>query len=123
MTIDDLTEVLNRGFSNIQKQIDDLNLQINDLNLMTGKGFNDVQNQINGLALGQKGLAFEQKEFRNEANTKFSKLEKDMVWVKDILESHTTILKDLDQERIFIVHRTDRIESDVELIKKRLKTA
>lgn len=109
MTIDDLMRVLDQGFGNIQKQID-------DLNLMTGRGFNDVQSQINS-------LAFEQKEFRSESSEKFSKLEKDMTWVKDILEAHTKMLKDLDEEKVFVVHRTDRIENDVEILKKHLKIA
>jgi len=48
-------------------------------------------------------------------------LQSDMTWVKDILEAHTKMLKDLGEEKVFIVHRTDRIENDVEIIKKRLK--
>ncbi|MCX6809527.1 MAG: hypothetical protein NTZ65_02135 [Candidatus Berkelbacteria bacterium] len=114
MTIDDLAQSMSEGFRNVQKQFKNVQKQIDNLALITGEGFNDTQKQINN-------LYFEQKEFRAEASGKFFKLEKDMVWVKEILEGHTGILKDLDEERIFVIHRTDRIEDDVEIIKKRLK--
>ena len=116
MTIDELAEIVNKGFSNVQSQVSGLNKRIDDLELMTGNGFNDVQNQIND-------LAFDHREFRKESNERFSKLEKDMGWVKEVLEAHTKILKDLDEEKIFMIHRTDRIENDVNLLKKRLKIA
>jgi hypothetical protein len=116
MTIDDLAQLMGVGFENVQKQFGDVQKQIEDLTLITGKSFNETQKQINN-------LYFEQKEFRSESSEKFSKLEKDMIWVKDILEAHTKMLKDLDEEKVFVVHRTDRIENDVEILKKRLKVA
>ena len=91
-------------------------ITLNEILESVQNGFTDLQEQINK-------IYFEQKEFRSESSEKFFKLEKDMTWVKDILEAHTKILKDLDEEKVFVVHRTDRIESDVELVKKRLKIA
>jgi len=50
-------------------------------------------------------------------------LEKDNTWIKGILEKHTTILKHLDEERIFTLSYVKRLENEIEQIKKHLQIA
>lgn len=52
---------------------------------------------------------------------RFDKLEKDNIWIKDILESHSTILARLDQERVFTINHVNRSEVEIIKIKKHLK--
>lgn len=102
ITIDDLATMVMDEFNAVRKE---LRGEVGSVRKDINTGFFAVNERLGNLVTDTSGL------------------KKDMVWVKDILESHTKILKDLDEERIFIVHRTDRIENDVELLKKRLKTA
>jgi len=50
-------------------------------------------------------------------------LKSDMVWVKDILEKQSGTLLRLDQERVFSLNYIQRLEKEVEKIKKQLKIA
>jgi len=59
----------------------------------------------------------------DKIDKRLTKVEKDVTWIKEILEKHTTMLKDLDQERVFIINRVTRLEKELELIKKQLKVA
>ncbi len=59
----------------------------------------------------------------DQQDAKINKLSKDMNWVKDILDSHTGMLRRLDDERLAGVYRTDRIEKQVADMKKQLKLA
>lgn len=59
----------------------------------------------------------------DKIDKRLTKVEKDVVWIKEILEKHTTMLRNLDQERIFIINRVTRLEKEIELIKKQLKVA
>ena len=89
---------------------------IDDLAVMVAKGFADLEQRIN--------VRFDKLENKFETLAKrVVTIEKDITWIKEILESHTTILRDLSEEKTFIVHRIDRIEKEVELIKKNLKIA
>lgn len=59
----------------------------------------------------------------HEQNERFIKLEENIVWIKNILESHSTTLARLDQERIFTINHVERLESEIQTIKKFLKLA
>jgi archaellum component FlaC len=89
---------------------------IDDLAVMIANEFGQVRKEM---ANGFREL----KEEIADIKTRITKVEKDIIWIKAVLESHTTILRDLSEEKTFIVHRMDRIEKEVELIKKNLKIA
>ena len=98
MTIDDLATMVMDEFGRVREEIQNIRKETRDGFFVVGNRFDNLENDVTGL-------------------------KKDMIWVKDILEAHTKMLKDLDEEKVFVVHRTDRIESDVEILKKRLKVA
>ena len=56
-------------------------------------------------------------------NEKITELSKSIGWVKDVLDDHTLMLRNLDDERLAGIHRTDRIEKDIVSMKKQLKLA
>ena len=112
ISIDDLATIVMKEFTAVREEMN--------------AGFSEVGEQIIGLKKDNSGLKEDVSGLKEGVlglKEDVSGLKKDMVWVKEILESHTKMLKDLDEERIFMVHRTDRIESDVDLVKKRLKIA
>lgn len=98
-------------------------MTIDDLAALVMDEFGRVREEIKNTREETRGGFFEVGENITELKSDVAGLKKDMVWVKDILEAHTKMLKDLDEEKVFVVHRTDRIENDVEILKKRLKVA
>jgi len=64
-----------------------------------------------------KGFSDQNERF----DKRFDKLEKDNTWIKEVLESHTGMLNRLDQERMFTINHVNRLESDINKIKKQLK--
>ncbi|MFH1854988.1 MAG: hypothetical protein ABH810_01080 [bacterium] len=94
VTLDEVLEAVNNGFTGVQEQI------------------NDLKTDIFGLKTDVSGL-----------KTDVGGLKHDMVWVKDTLEKHTTMLKRLDEERIFTLNYVKRLEKEIAFIKKHLKIA
>ena len=94
VTLDEVLQSVNRGFTGVQEQINDLKIDVSDL-----------KTDVSGL------------------KTDVSGLKHDMAWVKDTLEKHTTMLKRLDEERIFTLNYVKRLEKEIAFIKKRLKIA
>ena len=106
MTIDDLATLVMGEFTAVRKEFRD-----------------ELQSEVGSLRKDVKAGFFAIDERFNNLENDVSGLKKDIVWVKVILEAHTKMLKDLGEEKVFVVHRTDRIENDVEVLKKRLKIA
>lgn len=116
MTIDDLALIIRSGLKEAKKDNNDLAALVMD-------EFGRVREEIKNTREETRGGFFEIGEHITELKGDVAGLKKDMIWVKDILEAHTKMLKDLDEEKVFVVHRTDRIENDVEILKKHLKIA
>jgi hypothetical protein len=94
-------------------------MSINDLAVMINGGFSDMQSQINRLEVKFDGT---QNRIGDLSKTQGS-IKQDMIWIKDILEKHTMILQRLDEERIFTLNYVQRLEKEINIIKKRLKIA
>ena len=107
--VDKRFDVVDKRFDGVDKKFDDVDKSIGDLAASTAVGFEKMHKYVDN--------RFEMVDIA------LLELRKDARWTRDVLDKHAGWNLTLDQERIFIVHRTDRIESDVELIKKRLKTA
>ncbi len=103
--LNDVLEAVNKGFTSVQKQFDGIQNQFDGIQ----NQFDEIQNQF--AAMGER---FDRLESR------VANLESDMKWVKDILEGHSTILKRLDEERLFMFHRQNRLEDRIEKIEKHL---
>lgn len=99
---------------------------IDDLAVMVARGFSEMDERFERVYKRFDGVdkRFDRIESRlDRLEKRIERIEADIIWIKEILEKHTKMLKDLSEEKIFIVHRIDRIEKEVELIKKRLKIA
>jgi vacuolar-type H+-ATPase subunit I/STV1 len=84
---------------------------------------NKIEKLIDDLAISvSKGFDHQNERF-DKLESRFDNLEKDNVWIKDILEKQTTTLERLDQERIFTFNYIKRLEAEVNKIKKQLKIA
>ena len=80
-------------------------VQLEDILVAVNNGFTAVEGRLQVLELDMNGI------------------KKDMVWVKDILEKHTGFLQRLYEERIFTLNYVNRLEKEIEFVKKRLKIA
>lgn len=100
--------------NNFEKKIEGM---IEDLAVSVSRGFDDQNEKFKAIDKRLGRLENDNVIFK----TKFDKLEDDNVWIKDVLESHTTILARLDQERIFTINHISRLELEIEAIKKQLK--
>lgn len=69
----------------------------------------DVRSELHGLHQGVGSVKAELDSFRNEVIDRFDEV--------------ITILKRLDQERVFTIEWIRRIESDVSMVKRHLKLA
>lgn len=96
---------------------------IDDLALMTAQGFNEVDNKFDEMRKEvREGFRLMSEEIV-DLKSDVSILKDDMVWVKNILEKHTGFLQRLDEERIFTLNYVNRLEKEIEFVKKRLKIA
>ena len=94
-------------------------MTINDLAVMMNGSFSDMQSQINKLEIkfdGTQGLI-------GDLSKGQGSIKQDTIWIKEILEKHTAILQRLDEERIFTLNYVQRLEKEINIIKKRLKIA
>ncbi|MFH1909581.1 MAG: hypothetical protein ABIJ72_00065 [bacterium] len=99
-------ELLAKGTdSKIDALAKNTNSQIASLAEMINFGFNTSEKRFQGI------------------DSRFDKLEKEITFVKNTLEKHTTILKRLDEERIFTLNYVKRLENEIEKIKVHLKIA
>ncbi|MCX6808162.1 MAG: hypothetical protein NTW50_00650 [Candidatus Berkelbacteria bacterium] len=116
-----------KGFADQSKVIEDLAIS-------TAKGFADQSKVIEDLAISTaKGFADQNERFEKRFNKleninvgfekRFDRLENDNIWIKNVLENHSTILERLDQERIFTINHVNRLEDEINEIKKQLKIA
>lgn len=106
-------EKLSDSVNSINKKIDGLEISMDKKFLAQDKKFDQ---KIDDLALSvARGFS--------DQNDRFNKLEKDNVWIKEVLESHTGMLNRLDQERVFTINYINRLESEINKIKKQLKIA
>ena len=118
-----------------------LHSQIGGLAEMIGFGFDKTDERFEKM---KKEITAEFKSVRGELadrfaalNAKFDNLESkfddlgkrvgriesDVAWIKEILQSHDNILKNSESEKLILVRRLDRAERELELIKKHLKIA
>lgn len=79
------------------------NTEFNDILVAVNNGFTTIERRFDKL-----------EDKIDHLETRVCGLENDMRWVKDILEKHTTILKALNQERLFMFNRQNRLETRVE---------
>jgi chromosome segregation ATPase len=118
-TIETLTTEMRSGF-------DKTNKLVGDLASSMAKGFEKVEGDILDLKSDVSGLktdVFDLKSGVSSLKSDVGGLKVDMIWVKDILEKQTGTLMRLDQERIFSLNYVQRLEKEVEKIKKQLKIA
>lgn len=94
----------------------DLSDQINNLSQKTDDRIESLTGQIENLA---EAINFG----FNTSEKRFQKIENNLTEVRKILEAHTTILKRLDEERIFTLNYVKRLENEIEKIKVHLKIA
>lgn len=110
-------EKLSDSVNSINKKIDGLEISMDKKFLAQDKKFDQ---KIDDLALSvARGFSDQNDRFEK----RFNKLEKDNVWIKGVLESHTGMLNRLDQERMFTINYINRLESEINKIKKQLKIA
>ena len=58
-----------------------------------------------------------------KVDERFDSMDRRFERIEDVLEKHTTILKRLDEERIFTLNYVRRLEHEIEKIKKHLAIA
>ena len=95
ITIDKIARVMELGFKKSDRRFEDLSEQVSALAETISFGF-------------------------DSSEKRFQKIENNLVEVREILEAHTTILKRLDEERIFTLNYVKRLENEIEKIKVHL---
>lgn len=118
-TVGGLASEVRQGFSSIDKNFSRVDKAIEDLATITAKNFERVDKKIESLHFDVSLTKIDVGTIKQDVNSAKS----NTTWMRDVLEEHTTILKRLDQERIFSLNYIQRLEKEVEKIKKQLKIA
>lgn len=147
--IENLAATMERGFADQKKRFDEkfvvqekrFDEKIGDLAATMERGFaaqdekfvvieKRFDKKIDDLARAvARGFAAQDERFDKQdikfdrIDKRLEKLEADNVWTRNVLEQHTTILARLDQERIFTISHVNRLEDEINKIKKQLKIA
>lgn len=107
-TIDDLALMIGKGFEGVDKRFNEVDKRFEEVN----HRFNEV-----GIAIARNGIDI------LEIKRDVGEIKKDTAFLKDISEKNATAIKRLDEERIFMVSRTDRLENGLKEVRLYLKLA
>ena len=117
--IEDLAITIANSFEKSQEHMDKRFEQVDARFEQIDKRFERVEDNIFTIKEDIYGL----KEDVSGLEQNVSKLQTGMDWTKNVLDLHTGLLQRLDQERAFTMSHVQRLEDEIDRIKKQLKIA
>ncbi len=114
-TLNEVLEAVNRGFTEVEKRFSKIDKRFteNDFRI------DNIEKAILGSRVELSNLKFELAETKQNIRD----IKEDTIFLKDVAEKHSKILKDLDEERLFTLNYVKRLDNEAEKMKAHLKIA